>query len=85
MIRIPDNDAGKDPGSDPGKLPDGRVEPVADWLQEVEFRKPASRSSPPAWRDRRYWRWLAAIPARWSAAHLRFQSSEGLVHLMESA
>ena len=57
MIRIPDNA----PGNDPGKRPDGRVEPVADWLHEVEFRRPAAPSSPPAWRDRRYWRWAAVL------------------------
>lgn len=57
MIRNPDNDPGKAPGSKPG----GRVEPVADWLQEVEFRRPAPPPTPPAWRDRRYWRWVVAI------------------------
>ena len=56
VIRDPDND----PHRDQGKRPPGvRIEPVADWLQEVEFRRPAS--APPAWRDRRYWRWVAAI------------------------
>lgn len=53
MIRTPDNQPGKSPGD--------RVEPVADWLQEVEFRRPARPSPPPAWRDRRYWRWILAI------------------------
>lgn len=57
MIRIPDNPG----GNNPGKLPGGRVEPVADWLEEVEFRRPAPSSTPPVWRDRRYWRWVAAI------------------------
>ena len=33
---------------------------MADWLQEVEFRRPAARP-PPAWRDRRRWRWAAAV------------------------
>ena len=36
------------------------MEPVADWLQEVEFRRPAARPLP-AWRDRRHWRWIAAL------------------------
>ena len=80
MIRNPDNDAGKDPGNTPGKLPDGRIEPVADWLQEVEFRKPASRSSPPAWRDRRYWRWLAAIALLLGMAVVAFR--QPLANLM---
>jgi hypothetical protein len=53
VIRTPDNQAGKSPGD--------RVEPVADWLQEVEFRRPAHPSPPPAWRDRRYWRWVLAV------------------------
>lgn len=53
MIRNPDND--------PDNKPGGRVEPVMDWLQEVEFRRPAPPPPPPAWRDRRYWRWVAAI------------------------
>ena len=53
MIRNPDND--------PDNKPRGRIEPVADWLQEVEFRRPALPSSPPAWRDRRYWRWVVVI------------------------
>ena len=53
MIRTPDNQSGKSLGD--------RVEPVADWLQEVEFRRPARPSPPPAWRDRRYWRWVLAI------------------------
>jgi tetratricopeptide (TPR) repeat protein len=40
--------------------PRDRIEPVSDWLQELEFGdRPAS--SPPAWRDRRHWRWVIAI------------------------
>ena len=46
--------------------PGDRVEPVADWLQEVEFRRPPSALPPsalppPAWRDRRHWRWIALL------------------------
>ncbi|MET0582278.1 MAG: hypothetical protein ABWZ08_09930 [Pseudoxanthomonas sp.] len=48
MIRNPDNP------------PRGRIEPVADWLQEVQFRRPHAKSAPPPWRDRRLWRWVAA-------------------------
>ena len=44
------------------KLPGGRVEPVANWDQEIE---PSPRRSPtpppPAWRDRTYWRWALAV------------------------
>ncbi|MET0893419.1 MAG: hypothetical protein ABWY01_07625 [Pseudoxanthomonas sp.] len=45
---------------EPENRPGGRVEPVADWLQEVEFRRPPPRPLP-AWRDRRHWRWIAAL------------------------
>ena len=44
------------------KLPGSRVEPVANWDQEIE---PSPRRSPtpppPAWRDRTYWRWALAV------------------------
>lgn len=33
---------------------------MADWLQEVEVRRPAPAPLP-AWRDRRHWRWIAAL------------------------
>ena len=71
MIRIPDNA----PGNDPDKRPHGRVEPVADWLQEVEFRRPVPSSTPPppAWRDRRYWRWVAAIVLLLAVAVVAFR------------
>ena len=45
---------------DPDNPPRGRIEPVADWLQEVRFRRPPAKAAPPAWRDRRLWRWIAA-------------------------
>ena len=76
MIRDPDNDPGNDPGGNPDKLPDGRVEPVADWLQEVEFRRPAPRP-PPAWRDRQYWRWAAAIALVLAVAVVAFREPLG--------
>lgn len=34
---------------------------MADWLEEVEFRQRPVPVAPPAWRDRRYWRWAAAL------------------------
>ena len=84
MIRNPDNDSdndsGKVPGNDPGKLPGGRIEPVADWLQEVEFRRPSPPSPPPAWRDRRYWRWVAAIALLLTVAVVAFR--QPLANLM---
>lgn len=46
---------------DPDKKPAGRIEPVADWLEEVEFRQRPAPVAPPAWRDRRYWRWAAGF------------------------
>lgn len=45
---------------DPDNRPGGRVEPVADWLQAVEFRRPDPRPAP-AWRNRGVWRWSAAV------------------------
>ncbi|HET6783002.1 MAG TPA: hypothetical protein VFH12_04130, partial [Pseudoxanthomonas sp.] len=45
---------------DPDNPPRGKIEPVADWLQEVEFRRPAATPAAPAWRDRGWWRWAAA-------------------------
>jgi hypothetical protein len=47
---------------DPDKAAARRIEPVADWLQEVEFRRPPG-PPPPAWRDRRHWRWMALLAA----------------------
>ena len=47
------------------KPPADRIEPVIDWLQEVQFSdragSPARRDTAPGWRDRRVWRWVAAI------------------------
>ncbi|HYM86771.1 MAG TPA: hypothetical protein VET30_08525, partial [Pseudoxanthomonas sp.] len=51
-------DPNENPDEKPGAPRGGRIEPVADWLQEVEFRRPALHASP-AWRDRRHWRWVA--------------------------
>ena len=46
----------------PDKPPRGRIEPVADWLQEVQFRRPAEKpAAPPTWQDRRLWRWAAVV------------------------
>ncbi|MGH8026685.1 MAG: hypothetical protein ACREO0_08155, partial [Pseudoxanthomonas sp.] len=45
---------------DPDNPPRGKIEPVADWLQEVEFRRPTAKPAAPAWRDRGLWRWAAA-------------------------
>ncbi|MEO6518062.1 MAG: hypothetical protein ABIO17_03590 [Pseudoxanthomonas sp.] len=45
---------------EPHNRPGDKVEPAADWLQEVEFRRPAPARLP-AWRDRRHWRWMAAL------------------------
>jgi hypothetical protein len=45
---------------DPDNPPRGKIEPVADWLQEVEFRRPTAKPVAPAWRDRGKWRWAAA-------------------------
>jgi hypothetical protein len=70
VIRNPDND--------PDDKPGGRVEPVADWLQEVEFRRPAP--PPPAWRDRRYWRWVVAIALLLAVAVVAFR--QPLANLM---
>ncbi len=33
---------------------------MADWLQKVEFHRPSSAAPPPR-RDRRHWRWIAAV------------------------
>ena len=64
----------------PDNKPGGRVEPVADWLQEVEFRRPATPPSPPAWRDRRYWRWVVAIALLLAVAVVAFR--QPLANLM---
>ena len=45
---------------DPNNPPRGKIEPVADWLQEVEFRRPAAKPAAPMWRDRGVWRWAVA-------------------------
>jgi len=52
-----------DPRDSARTRPDGRIEPVVDWLQGVEFdQRPAPKRTPtPAWRNRRHWRWVAAI------------------------
>ena len=41
--------------------PRGKIEPVADWLQEVEFRRPTAKPAAPIWRNRGWWRWVAAV------------------------
>ncbi|MEO6102744.1 MAG: hypothetical protein ABIP44_03780, partial [Pseudoxanthomonas sp.] len=53
MIRNPDKTRGSDSDPQAGE----RIEPVADWLQEVEFRRPAPSSARP---DRAHWRWVLA-------------------------
>ena len=59
MIHNPPND----PRDSHRTRPDGRIEPVVDWLQDVEFgQRPTSTPTPvPAWRNRGHWRWATAI------------------------
>ncbi len=44
---------------DPHKQPGDRKEPKADWLEEIEFRRPSAPLRTPPWRDRGHWRWVA--------------------------
>ena len=34
---------------------------MADWLQEIRFRRPVEQTPAPAWRDRRLWPWAASV------------------------
>ena len=47
------------------KQPADRIEPVIDWQQELQFSdrtaRPLRSALSPTWRDRRVWRWVAAI------------------------
>ena len=38
-----------------------RIEPHIDWARVTASGAPSRRLATPAWRDRRYWRWAAAI------------------------
>ena len=46
---------------DKHKQPAGRIDPVVDWVQQVQFSDRTRVTHPPAWRDRRAWRWVAAL------------------------